>query len=163
MNAANIAANRQPRTATNTAIHPTATIGGGSVVWSFATILADVVIGEDCSVGTCAEIGRASRIGRDTRIGHGVFLPPGALIGNGVFIGPNATFTDDKWPRSGNVGYTAQPPIVEDGASIGAGAVVLPGVRIGAGATVGAGAIVAKDVAPGAVVRCEPARERPAP
>lgn len=159
-NEANVSANARPRLATNVAIHPTATIGGGTVVWSFATILADVTIGQDCSVGTCAEIGRGSHIGHSTRIGHGVFLPPGAIIGNGVFIGPNATFTDDKWPRSGNAGYTAQPPIVEDGASIGAGAVVLPGVRIGAGATVGAGAIVAKDVPAGAIVRCEPARIR---
>jgi acetyltransferase-like isoleucine patch superfamily enzyme len=122
--------------------------------------MRDVVIGQDCSIGHCAEIGRGSKIGHDTRISHGVFLPPNSIIGNGVFLGPSCIFTDDKFPRAGNADYHAQPPIVEDGASVGAGAVILPGVRIGAGATVGAGAIVTKSVPAGAIVRCEPARER---
>jgi UDP-2-acetamido-3-amino-2,3-dideoxy-glucuronate N-acetyltransferase len=131
-----------------------------SKVWHFSVILAEVTIGESCNIGSHVEIGRGTRIGNGCRIGKGVFLPPHSVIGNNVFIGPMACFCDDKWPRVNNADYDAQPPTIEDGASIGAGATILPGVRIGAGALVGAGAIVTKDVPPGAVVRCEPARER---
>ena len=81
------------------------------------------------------------------------------MIGERVFIGPRVVMTDDKWPRAGNAAYEAQPPVIEDDAVVGAGAVLLPGVRIGRRAMVGAGAIVTKDVPAFAVVRCEPARE----
>ena len=135
-----------------------AVLGTGTVVWHFAVILADVVIGRDCSIGSRAEIGRGCKIGDRTRIGSGAFLPPNAVIGSDVFIGPGAIFTDDRHPRAGNTGYHAEPPRVEDGASIGAGAVILPGVVIGAGAMVGAGSVVTKDVPPRAVVHGEAAR-----
>jgi UDP-2-acetamido-3-amino-2,3-dideoxy-glucuronate N-acetyltransferase len=138
-------------------IDPTARIGQRVKVWHFAVILADVVIGDDCSIGSGAEIGRGSIIGARTRISSGVFLPSGSKVGADVFIGPNATFTDDKYPKAGNTGYRALPPIVEDGASIGAGAVVLPGVIISSHALVGAGAVVSRDVTPYAMVRGEPA------
>jgi acetyltransferase-like isoleucine patch superfamily enzyme len=141
-------------------IDPSAVIGKGTRVWHFAVILADVTIGENCSIGSCCEIGHGSVIGSGSRIGHGVFLPPKSIIGENVFIGPSVTFTDDKTPRVNNPYYHAQPPVIEHGANIGAGAVILPGVRIGAGAMIGAGAIVTKDVLPLRMVRSEPARER---
>lgn len=142
-------------------VHPTAKVHQTTCLWHGARILADVVIGYNCNIGGGAEIGRGTTIGSCTRISSGVFLPPAARVGNSVFIGPNATFTDDRDPkvrRFGDGPYTAEPPIIEDHANIGAGAVVLPGVRIGHHALVGAGAIVTKDVPPHAVVRCEPAR-----
>jgi acetyltransferase-like isoleucine patch superfamily enzyme len=92
------------------------------------------------------------------RIQHGAFLPNRARIGDRVFIGPNATFTDDRYPEVNNPRYKAEPPIVEDDVAIGAGAVILPGVRIGRGALIGAGAVVTKDVPPSAVVVGNPAR-----
>lgn len=141
-------------------IDPSAVIRKGTRVWHFAVVLADVFIGENCSIGSCCEIGHGSVIGNGSRIGHGVFLPPKSIVGENVFIGPSVTFTDDKAPRVNNPDYNAQPPIIENGANIGAAAVILPGVRIGAGAMIGAGAIVTKDVAPLRMVRCEPARER---
>jgi len=141
-------------------IAPSAIVGQDTSIWQFASILQDVKIGNNCSIGACAEVGRASRIGNDTRIGHGVFLPPRSEIGNNVFIGPSVTFTDDKHPRAGNDDYEAQPPVVEDRASVGAGAVILPGVRIGYGAMVGAGAIVTRDVPANAVIYGSPARVR---
>jgi acetyltransferase-like isoleucine patch superfamily enzyme len=141
-------------------IHSTATIGDGTRVWHFSVILADVKIGSFCSVGSCCEIGHGSIIGDGTRIGFGTFLPPASWVGSNVFIGPGVTCCDDRSPRVNNPGYTAEPPVIEDGASIGAGAVLLPGVRIGAGAMVGAGAIVTKDVPPATMVRGEPARVR---
>lgn len=141
-------------------IDPTAQIGKGTTVWHFAVILADVVIGENCSIGSLAEIGKGCLIEEGTRISHGVFLPYHSRIGRGVFIGPNVTFTDDRYPIAGNAGYTALPPIVEDGASIGAGSVILPGVRIGAGALVGAGSVVTRDVESGSIVHGDRATVR---
>ena len=139
-------------------IDPTARIGAGTRVWHFAVVLAEAVIGRDCNIGSHAEIGRGCGIGDRTRISSGVFLPPNSRIGADVFIGPGAIFTDDKFPRAGNKDYKAQPPVVEDGASIGAGAVILPGVVIRANSLIGAGAVVTREVAPHSVVRGEPAR-----
>jgi UDP-2-acetamido-3-amino-2,3-dideoxy-glucuronate N-acetyltransferase len=137
-------------------IDPSAAIGARSKVWHFACVMAHVQIGEDCSIGSRSEIGVATVIGDRSRVSSGVFLPANAKLGHDVFIGPNSTFTDDRYPRAG-AAYNAQPPVIEDGASIGAGCVILPGVRIGAGAMVGAGSVVSKDVPPGAIVRGEAA------
>lgn len=143
-------------------IDPAATVPDSTrrAVWHFAVIMADVSIGEDCSVGSRAEIGRDSHIGDRSRISSGVFLPYHSQIGADVFIGPNTTFTDDRYPRILKAGehYRAEPPVVEDHASIGAGCVILPGVRIGHHALIGAGSVVAHDVAPFMVLRGEPAR-----
>jgi acetyltransferase-like isoleucine patch superfamily enzyme len=80
-------------------------------------------------------------------------------IGDDVFIGPNATFTNDRFPRS-KLDYKIEQTVIEAGASIGAGAVVLPGIRIGARALVGAGSVVTRDVGADAVVFGNPARVR---
>ena len=133
-------------------IHPTAVIQENAqidqsvTVWSNAVIGADVVIFPNCVIGANVYIGKGSFIGRGVHIQTGVFLPNNSKIGNGVFIGPNATFTDDRHPRAGNKHYRPEPPVLEDGCSVGAGAVILPGVRIGKCAMVGAGAVVTRDV-----------------
>jgi acetyltransferase-like isoleucine patch superfamily enzyme len=96
-------------------------------------------------------------IGDRVTIKSGVQLWDGLRVADDVFIGPNATFSNDKYPRS----KQHQAPMathLERGASIGAGAVVLPGVRIGARAMVGAGAVVTRDVPARAVVSGNPAR-----
>lgn len=137
-------------------VHPTAT------VWHYAVILADVVIGEGVSIASHCEIGRGSRIGAFSRIGSGTFLPPDTEVGERVFIGPHVTMCDDKHPRvhvAGMPPYFAEPPVIEHDAVVGAGAILLPGVRIGHSARVAAGAIVTKDVEPFGCVKGEPARE----
>lgn len=121
-------------------------------VWQFATICADTIIGQGSVVGSNVWIGKNCRIGRNVRLQHGAFLPNGTIVGDNVFIGPNATLTDDKYPRAGNHGYVAKPPVIYEGASIGAGATILPGVIIGKDAMVAAGAVVTKDVMYGDVV-----------
>jgi UDP-2-acetamido-3-amino-2,3-dideoxy-glucuronate N-acetyltransferase len=133
-------------------IHPTVK------VWHFAVVLDGVEIGEGTVIGSRAEIGRGCRIGKNCRIGSGVFLPSDTVIEDGVFIGPNATLTDDKYPKAGNAGYKADPPVILEGASIGAGAVILPGVTIGKGALVGAGAVVSHDVPDDMIATGVPAR-----
>jgi acetyltransferase-like isoleucine patch superfamily enzyme len=78
-------------------------------------------------------------------------------VGDDVFIGPNVTFTNDKLPKSGNKDFSCLQTWVDEGASIGGGATILPGIRVGAHATVGAGAVVTKDVPAGATVVGNPA------
>lgn len=150
-----------------TAVHPMAevdpsvTLGEGVRIWACVGVLRDTIIGHHVSIGRCSEIGHSCVIGDGTRIGYNVFLPNGSKVGRNVFIGPNVTFCDDKWPKVPNLGdppYTALPPTIGDGASIGAGCVILPGVTIGVGARVAAGAIVTKDVPNYCAVRGGPAR-----
>jgi acetyltransferase-like isoleucine patch superfamily enzyme len=78
-----------------------------------------------------------------------------------VFVGPSVICTDDKYPRVNNPNYQAAPPVIEDDVNIGAGAVILPGIRLGAGCTIGAGAVVTKDVPAGETWVGVPARRQP--
>ena len=91
-------------------------------------------------------------------IKNGTHLWDGVTLEDDVFIGPNVTFTNDKFPRSGNYQYKRMKTIVKKGASIGGGAVILPGVVIGAHAIVGAGSVVTSDVAENSLVMGNPAR-----
>lgn len=139
-------------------VDATATLGEGTKVWHFAVILQNVVIGDDCNVGAHAEIGRGSTIGDRTRISSKVFLPPNSVIGDDVFVGPGCIFTDDRHPKAGNKNYRAEPPVVGNGSSLGAGVVVLPGVTIGENCLIGAGSVVTRDVPDNTVLRGEPSR-----
>jgi acetyltransferase-like isoleucine patch superfamily enzyme/dTDP-4-dehydrorhamnose 3,5-epimerase-like enzyme len=143
-------------------VHPQAlcesrSVGRGTRVWAFAHILPRAVVGADCNVCDHVFIENDVVIGDRVTIKSGVQLWDGLRVADDVFIGPNATFSNDKYPRSKH----HQAPIathLERGASIGAGAVLLPGVRIGARAMVGAGAVVTRDVPARAVVSGNPAR-----
>lgn len=141
-------------------VDKSAVIGDGTECWHYCAILADVVIGKNCSIGSHAEIGRGTKIGDSSRIGSGVFLPPNSIVGSHVFIAPGCVFCDDKFPRVNNVEYNAEPPVLEDYCSIGAGSVILPGVRIGKNAMVGAGSIVTRNVPQGGTVYGEKAKLR---
>ena len=151
-----------PLAAPSAIIDPTATFEDDLTrIWHHSVILQNVRFGKQCSVGSHAEIGRESRIGDHSRIGSLTFLPSKSFVGQYVFIGPHVMCCDDDMPRvpqPGDASYIAQPPIIHDYANIGAGAVLLPGVRIGAHACVAAGAIVTHDVPDYGFVRCEPAR-----
>lgn len=127
-------------------------IGAGTRVWAFAHILPGAQVGTNCNVCDGVFIENDVVVGNDVTIKCGVQLWDGIRIGNGVFVGPNATFTNDRFPRSKVYPESFAHTVVENGASIGANATILPGVRIGRGAMVGAGAVVAKDVPPHAVV-----------
>jgi acetyltransferase-like isoleucine patch superfamily enzyme len=139
-------------------VHPGANIGRRCTIWHFAIINEGAILLEDCVIGSGVWIGRHARIGNRVRMQDKAHITPSMYIGNDVFIGHYVVTCNDRRPRAGNQNWTPEPPVVEDGASIGGGAVILPGVRIGAGAMIGAGAVVSRDVPPGAVVRGEPAR-----
>jgi len=139
-------------------IHPTVKLGQGTVVWSYAVLCAGVKTGENCSVGSTVYIGRNTTLGDGVRINGGCHLTDRMTVGNNVFFGPNVTTMNDRYPRAGNPFYKIEPPIIEDDVSVGAGATILPGVRLGQGCTIGAGAVVTKDVAPWTTVMGCPAR-----
>lgn len=144
-------------------IHPladvqTSSIGNGSRIWQFSVVLAGAKIGQDCNICSHCFIENDVIIGDRVTVKCGVQLWDGLHIGSDVFIGPNVTFTNDKYPKSGNKNFQCLNTWIEDGVSIGGGATILPGVRIGAYATVGAGSVVTKDVPGGTTVVGNPAR-----
>ncbi len=113
-------------------------------------------IGRNCKIDSFVYIEGGVEIGDNCKIRPHVFIPTGVTIGRNVFIGPNVTFTNDKHPKASGE-WELLKTVVEDNVSIGAGAVILPGIRIGKGAMIGAGAVVTKDVPPGATVKGNPA------
>jgi UDP-2-acetamido-3-amino-2,3-dideoxy-glucuronate N-acetyltransferase len=133
-------------------------IGNNTRIWQFVVVLSGARIGEDCNICAHVLIEGDVVLGDRVTVKSGVQLWDGLRIGNDVFVGPNVTFTNDPFPRSKVYPDEFPHTIIEDGASIGGGAVILPGVRVGAGAMVGAGAVVTRDVAPGGLVVGNPAR-----
>ena len=144
-------------------VHPLADvhatdIGTGSRVWQFVVILANARIGRDCNICSHCLIESDVIIGDRVTVKSGVQIWNGLRIANDVFIGPNVSFSNDKFPKSGNRDFDCMETVVDEGASIGAGATILPGIHIGANAVVGAGAVVTKNVPAGATVVGNPAR-----
>lgn len=144
-------------------VHPqglceTTTIGDGSRVWAFAHVLPGAVIGRDANICDHVFIENDVVVGDRVTIKSGVQLWDGTRLGDDVFVGPNVTFTNDAFPRSKQYPESFAITEVASGASIGGGAVILPGVKIGRAAMVGAGAVVTKDVPAHAIVVGNPAR-----
>ncbi len=142
----------------NTFIHPlsdvkTKNIGQGTRIWQYCVILENAVIGENCNICSHCFIENKVKIGHNTTIKNGVFIYDECTIGDNVFIGPNVSFTNDKYPVSKNYQQQYEPIIIKNGASIGAGAILLPNIIIGENAIIGAGAIITKNVADGAKIK----------
>jgi len=133
-------------------------VGLGTRVWAFAHVLPGARIGRDCNICDGVFIENDVIVGDGTTIKCGVQLWDGVRLGNDVFVGPNATFTNDLFPRSRQHPERYAQTIVEDGASIGANATILAGITIGRGAMVGAGAVVTRSVPANAIVVGNPAR-----
>jgi UDP-2-acetamido-3-amino-2,3-dideoxy-glucuronate N-acetyltransferase len=139
--------------------------GTGVVVHAF-TNLYGCSVGDETRIGTFVEVQRGAVIGARCKIQSHAFVCDGVTIGDGVFVGHGVMFTNDLRPAATAAGgalqtggdWTLLRTVVEDGASIGSGAVVLGGVTVGAGALVGAGAVVTHDVPAGATVAGVPAR-----
>ena len=133
-------------------------IGDGTRIWAFAHVLPGAVIGRDCNICDHVFIENDVRLGDRVTVKCGVQLWDGIRIEDDVFIGPNATFTNDPFPRSRQHLDKYPETIVRKGASIGANATILPGVCIGQHALVGAGAVVVRSVPPYSVVVGNPAQ-----
>ena len=133
-------------------------IGAGTRVWAFAHVLPGAKIGKNCNICDHVFVENDVVVGDNVTVKCGVQLWDGLRVADDVFIGPNATFANDKYPRSKRYPEAFLNTIVEKGASIGANATILPGLRIGVGAMVGAGAVVTKDVPDHTLVVGNPAR-----
>lgn len=133
-------------------------VGSGTRIWAFAHVLKGARIGADCNICDGVFIEHGAVVGDRVTIKCGVQVWNGVELEDDVFVGPNATFTNDPYPRSRR--WLDQHPrtIVRGGASIGANATILPGLEIGRGAMVGAGAVVTRSVPPYAVVIGNPAQ-----
>ena len=144
-------------------IHPAADvqslqIGARTRVWQYVVVLPGAVVGEDCNICSHCFIENEVELGHRVTVKSGVQLWDGVRVADDVFIGPNVSFSNDKFPRSRQQPEKFLRTIIEKGASIGAGASLLPGIVIGQGAMVGAGAVVTKSVPPNAIVMGNPAR-----
>ena len=133
-------------------------IGDNSTVWQFVVILSGAEIGQDVNICAHCFIENDVVIGDRVTIKSGVYIWDGIIIENDVFIGPNVSFTNDPFPRSKKYLESFPKTVIKKGASIGAGAVILPGLVIGEGAMIGAGAVVTKSVEKNSVVAGNPAK-----
>ncbi len=155
--------------------HPTALVetdqvGEGTRIWAFAHVMAGAVVGAECNIGDHAFIETGAVLGRGVTVKNGAQVWKGVHLGDHVFVGPGVVFTNDVRPRSARLPLLAErarpeaewlvETWVEEGASIGANATIVAGVRIGAFAMVGAGSVVTRDVPPHTLVVGNPARAR---
>lgn len=140
------------------ALVETKTVGNRTRIWAFVHILRGATIGADCNICDHVFIENDVQIGDRVTVKCGVQLWDGVRLADDVFVGPNATFTNDRMPRSRNQDFVAFKTDVRRGASIGANATILPGLVIGEGAMVAAGSVVTRDVPANALVVGNPAR-----
>jgi acetyltransferase-like isoleucine patch superfamily enzyme len=143
-----------------------ASIGRGARIWDLAHIRSGARIGEGCTIGRNVFIDHDVVVGNNCKIQNNALVYAPAVLGTGVFVGPGAILTNDRRPRAVNPDFSLKDSahwrpaavVIGDGASIGAGAVVVAGTTVGSWAMVAAGAVVAADVAPYALVAGVPAR-----
>jgi UDP-2-acetamido-3-amino-2,3-dideoxy-glucuronate N-acetyltransferase len=136
----------------------TSQVGAGTRIWAFAHVLPGARLGCDVNVCECVFIENDVVVGDRVTVKNGVQLWDGLRLEDDVFIGPNVSFANEPFPRSRRYRDEYPRTLLRKGCSVGAGAVVLPGLTIGEGALVGAGAVVTRDVPPNAIVVGNPAR-----
>ena len=139
-------------------VHPEAEIGTGTMIWNWTKVRERAKIGAGCTIGQLVYIDFEVVIGEGCKIQNGVSIYRGVELESKVFVGPSATFTNDLYPRADSDDWQLVRTYVEKGASIGANATIVCGVRLGACCMVGAGAVVIKDVPPHALVVGQPAK-----
>jgi len=142
-------------------IHPLADckirVPESTTIWQNSVVLDGAEIGENCNINAHCLIEGGVKIGNNVTLKCGVYLWDGTVVEDDVFIGPNATFCNDRYPRSKHPVKHEELRLCK-GASIGAGAVILNGLTIGENAMIGAGSVVTKDVPSGELWVGNPAR-----
>ena len=151
---------------TNVYVDPTAIIdngvslGSGTKIWHFVHILEDAKIGKDSVLADYVYVGRGVKIGNMVKLENRATVYEGVTIEDKVFVGPHVTFTNDLIPRSFNTDWKIQQTLVKEGASIGAGTVIVCGITIGEYSLVGAGSVVTENIPPHALAYGNPSRIR---
>jgi acetyltransferase-like isoleucine patch superfamily enzyme len=159
---------------TRVRIHPTAEvaesaqIGAGTAIWNFVQVREGTRIGADCILGSGAYIDAGVLVGDRCKLQNGVFVYKGFSLENGVFLGPGVMLLNDKVPRAvtpdgslkRDADWTVSRGVVMEGAAVGGGSVILPGVTLGRYCLVGAGSVVTRDVPDHGLVYGNPARLR---
>ncbi len=135
-----------------------ATIGRGTRLWEHVQVRAGAVVGEHCNLGKNVYIDADVHIGDRVKIQNNVSVYRGVALGDDVFLGPSCVFTNDLYPRAGNVDWDVVETSVADGASIGANATIVCGNSLGSWCVVGAGSVVTHDVEAHQLVLGNPAR-----
>jgi len=149
-------------------VSPQASIGEGTRIWHQAQVREGATLGHNCIIGKGVYVDFDVTIGDNVKIQNGAYVYHGVTLEDGVFVGPGVILTNDKLPRAVNpdgtlksdADWEVSPTLVKRGASLGAGAVILPGVTIGQFAMVAAGAVVTHDVPDYGLVMGNPARLR---
>ncbi len=155
----------EDRDALTRRIAPDVKLGKNVKIFAFVNLYG-CTIGDETLIGTFVEIQKGVRVGARCKIQSHTFICEGVTIEDEVFVGHNVNFLNDRWPTAVNADGSAkqttdwklEPILIKRRAAIGSGAVILPGVTIGAKAIVGAGAVVTKDVPDGVIVAGNPAR-----
>jgi acetyltransferase-like isoleucine patch superfamily enzyme len=135
-------------------------IGEGTRIWAFCNVLEGARIGKDCNICDRCFVENDVVLGDRVTVKCGVSLYDGLELEDEVFVGPDVVFSNDPRPRSGVHLHQYSRTCVRTGASLGSGAVVLPGITIGRWSMVGAGSVVTRDVPDHALVYGNPARRR---
>ena len=117
-------------------------------IWQFCVVLPGARIGYNCNICSHCFIENDVKIGNNVTIKCGVQIWDGIELEDNVMIGANVTFTNDRYPRSGNKDWVLLRTKICKGATVGAGATLLPGITIGEGAMIGAGSVVTKNIPP---------------
>lgn len=144
-----------------------ASIGDGTKIWDYARVRENVTLGENVIIGSYVYVGPGITVGRNSKIQNNAQIYEPAIINAGVFIGPGVIFTNDHNPRAINPDGSQKSAsdwqqagvVVNQGASIGAGAVCVGPVQIGEWAMVGAGSVVTDNVLNYALVVGVPAKQ----
>jgi UDP-2-acetamido-3-amino-2,3-dideoxy-glucuronate N-acetyltransferase len=135
-----------------------ARIGDGTSVWHHAHVRAGSTVGRGCTLGKDVYVDAGAVVGDRVKVQNGVSVYAGVTLGDDVFVGPSVVFTNDLRPRAHDADWEVTPTVVRDGASLGAGAVVVCGTVLGADCMVGAGSVVTRGVADHQLVVGNPAR-----
>ena len=134
-------------------------IGKGTKIWHFTHIMPGCIIGENCNLGQNVVVSPQVTLGNNVKVQNNVSIYTGVTCEDDVFLGPSMVFTNVINPRSAlSRKDQYKKTIVEKGASIGANATIICGIRIGCYAFIGAGAVVTKDVTPYELMVGNPAR-----
>jgi len=134
-------------------------IGQGTKIWHFTHVMSDCIIGKHCNLGQNVVVSPGVKLGNNVKVQNNVSIYTGVICEDDVFLGPSMVFTNVINPRSAVARKDQyKTTLVEKGASIGANATIICGVRIGQYAFIGAGAVVTKDVATFELVVGNPAR-----